>query len=324
MPAMIAVFAVVACQERSVKHKGEQAAPVAGVVPLDAQPDGVRRATPEQAEASSEDAADDAYEAKQWRLCGERWSAVAKTAVRGKKASALYDAARCYARAEDRDLAFEMLNAAIVTGPREVTRIETDEDLRSLHGDPRWTTVRRSARAHFLDWEQTLRLPRLRRELLARVDEDQRVRNEWLACERKTPRTNCAAFVEKARATDMRNTKALQAAIERYGWPGATLVGEDGAHAAWTIAQHADLEHGLQSDVLARMKPMIERGEVSASDYAYLYDRVAIVEHRKQLYGTQFNGDDPFPIEDEANVDARRRAVGLSSLAAYTERIRRR
>jgi hypothetical protein len=41
-------------------------------------------------------------------------------------------------------------------------------------------------------------------------------------------------------------------------------------------------------------------------------------EHRKQTYGTQFHGkQEPAPIEDEAHVDERRKAVGLSSMAEY-------
>ena len=66
---------------------------------------------------------------------------------------------------------------------------------------------------------------------------------------------------------------------------------------------------------------MVDVGEVAAADYAYLYDRIAVAENREQLYGTQFNGPEPFPIEDELNVDARRKAIGLSTLAEYKKEI---
>ena len=89
------------------------------------------------------------------------------------------------------------------------------------------------------------------------------------------------------------------------------------------LVQHADADRELQRDVLARMKPMIGSGEVTEIDYAYLYDRLAVAEHRKQLYGTQFDHDEPAPIEDEAHVDARRQAIGLDSMAAYRREMRK-
>jgi len=83
--------------------------------------------------------------------------------------------------------------------------------------------------------------------------------------------------------------------------------------------QHADQDLALQNDVLARMKPMVDTGEVTRIDYAYLYDRIAVAEHRKQLYGTQFKDGEPQPIEDEANVDVRRKEIGLGTMAEYRQ-----
>jgi hypothetical protein len=52
-----------------------------------------------------------------------------------------------------------------------------------------------------------------------------------------------------------------------------------------------------------------------------LTDRVLLAEGKKQVYGTQFtlvNGKcKPRPLEDEANVDQRRKEVGLRPLAEY-------
>jgi hypothetical protein len=51
-------------------------------------------------------------------------------------------------------------------------------------------------------------------------------------------------------------------------------------------------------------------------------DRVLVRDGKKQLYGTQhkFSEDGglvPLPIEDAANVDKRRKAIGLEPLAEY-------
>jgi hypothetical protein len=65
----------------------------------------------------------------------------------------------------------------------------------------------------------------------------------------------------------------------------------------------------------------VPRDQVSQQDFAYLTDRVLLAEGKQQLYGTQFTLEKgkckPRPLEDEANVDKRRAAVGLPPLAVY-------
>ncbi|MCS6883729.1 MAG: hypothetical protein NZU74_20615, partial [Chloroflexaceae bacterium] len=62
-------------------------------------------------------------------------------------------------------------------------------------------------------------------------------------------------------------------------------------------------------------------------DLAYLTDRVRFNTGQPQVYGTQvliIDGRVTLkPIEDEANVDARRAAVGLLPLAEYVAHIER-
>ena len=48
-----------------------------------------------------------------------------------------------------------------------------------------------------------------------------------------------AERMEAARI-DVANTDRLRAITAEHGWPGRALVGEEGAEAAWLIAQHAD------------------------------------------------------------------------------------
>jgi len=68
--------------------------------------------------------------------------------------------------------------------------------------------------------------------------------------------------------------------------------------------------------------------DASAGDLAYLVDRVRVAKGQPQVYGTQLGaGPDGeliprTPIEDEANVDARRAAAGLGTLEEYYEEFR--
>jgi hypothetical protein len=105
----------------------------------------------------------------------------------------------------------------------------------------------------------------------------------------------------------------LKQMIAEYGWPGITLVGEDGATAAWLIAQHADFDVPFQRQCLALVEEAYQRGEVTGMHLAYLTDRVLIAERKPQLYGTQ--GTPIYSAEEKAQVEARRKKLGLPSMA---------
>jgi hypothetical protein len=255
-----------------------------------------------------------AYAAKHYGICAEQFTIVAKTVTGAKRADELYSAACCHALDGKTDLAFAALDEAVALGFRDVTNFAKDPDLASLHGDPRWATTLDRITAQIAAWEKSLGNPALRRELLELVKKDQDARFAYIAKDKAGEHPDMGEMA----AIDAVDLIALHRIVDASGWPGKQQVGDDGAHAAWLMVQHADKDVPFQKDVLAKMKPLADADEVSMTDYAYLYDRVAVGEHRKQLYGTQFNEhQQPQPIEDEANVDARRKAVGMGTMDEY-------
>jgi hypothetical protein len=126
------------------------------------------------------------------------------------------------------------------------------------------------------------------------------------------------------KSADDDNLSWLKSIVTEFGWPTRTMVGEDGAHAAWLLVQHADADPKFQRrcvDLILRLP----KQEYSQTDAAYLTDRVLLAEGKAQLYGTQFTMSagkaQPRPIEDEAHVDQRRASVGLGPLAAYAKEL---
>jgi len=164
---------------------------------------------------------------------------------------------------------------------------------------------------------QRPRNPALRKELLNRVKKDQRVRADLPADTAKITR----ALVKRLESVDKANTAWLKRVVQKHGWPGKSLVGSDGAQAAWLLVQHADLDPEFQKQCLELMEKAVQVGEALAQNFVYLTDRVRSKEGKLQLYGTLLKFAEgryvPFPIEDEANVDKRRAAVGLPTLAEY-------
>ena len=174
--------------------------------------------------------------------------------------------------------------------------------------------------------------PSLRQELLAMEKEDQQVRAAVLKALGEKgispgkPITDPALlkiFLEqsgKMAAVDEKSRARLKEVVGKHGWPGKSLVGKDGAHAAWLLVQHADGDLAFQKRCLALMKAA-PKGDVEPQNVAYLTDRILVAEKKRQVYGTQVlrQGDVfvPQPIEDEANVDKRRAEIGLPPLAEY-------
>jgi hypothetical protein len=166
----------------------------------------------------------------------------------------------------------------------------------------------------------------LRRELLARRDEDQRI----LTAVRSPKGQYTVPLPDEAAARwqgiDEDNTRWLGEVLHGQGWPGRALVGEYGAAAAWLLAQHADRDPVRQQTFLQALRGAVDRGEASAAHLAYLEDRVRVNAGQPQLYGTQFTVTDgefgPWAIEDPQRLDKRRAEAGLEPFADYEARMR--
>ncbi|MCB2201036.1 hypothetical protein KQI63_16685 [bacterium] len=143
---------------------------------------------------------------------------------------------------------------------------------------------------------------------------------------RKEPRLNereIRNLVEEQLAIDAENQRLLEAIVEQHGWPGKSLVGEDAAGSALTILEHAD--HNYQKQHLPLLRAAAQEEELPADKIAVLEDQVRMRDGRPQLYGTQFrheqhdNQEHLYPIEDAAEVNARRAEVGLPPIEEVLE-----
>lgn len=240
-----------------------------------------------------------------------------------------YNIACCQALLGKSDEAFKSLALAIERGWRNADHLKADADLASLRADPRWPDLLKSCEAAREKYYLTLKEPELARELLKRRDEDQRLRFQLEDAMRKqAPDARQSVpqnLMHDLDRVDRDNTEFMKKAIEKHGWPGRSLVGDDASRAAWLLIQHSP-DTDLQSRCADLMKAALKNNDVNGQDLAYLTDRVLVRQGKKQIYGTQFRGGgkeaQPFPIEDEANVDKRRAEIGLQPLAEYAKTIR--
>jgi hypothetical protein len=124
-----------------------------------------------------------------------------------------------------------------------------------------------------------------------------------------------------------RNGDRLGQMVDAHGWPGASMVGEDGADAAWLVLHHAIGDPVLQRRCLPLLEQAAAQGEIPAWHPATLLDGIRFYEGRPQVYGSMFDWDEsgrlvPWTIEDAEDVDERRASVGLPPLADQVESAR--
>ena len=90
--------------------------------------------------------------------------------------------------------------------------------------------------------------PALRDELIAMMEVDTEARAGM--CESAMNPEDA----ERRRQVDRRHTSRLKAIIAQYGWPTYSMVGREGAVAAWLMAQHADHDVAFQQQCQLLLK----------------------------------------------------------------------
>ncbi len=162
--------------------------------------------------------------------------------------------------------------------------------------------------------------PQLAKEIKAMRDEDQKNRIKWskMYSQGKQDTKKFKEFTREVIAVDRRNTARMREIVTQFGWPDYDLVGEGPSNSAWLIVQHADRNPAFQAKCLPLLKEAVEKGKANPSNYAYLYDRVAVSKGEKQLYATQSSTNNGlsegsfYPIAEEENVQVRREQMNIS------------
>jgi Family of unknown function (DUF6624) len=160
----------------------------------------------------------------------------------------------------------------------------------------------------------------LRQELLALVEQD----HAFASAPEHDPNSD---QVQRQRLELLgRHRRRLVQILDTYGWPGKSLVGDDGAEAAWLLALHTMPDPQVLRRCLRLLRAATAAGEAEPWQVPFLVDRLSLVERNVQVYGTticrQADGSfGPRLLEDPDRVDARRRAVGLPPLEQDIRRI---
>lgn len=164
--------------------------------------------------------------------------------------------------------------------------------------------------------------PKAQLEAMYESDQAYRAQMQEFAVAQETRSAKFIALWARQQWNDWANLKRLERLVQKSGWPRQSKVGAKGASAAFLVIQHAGLER--QKEYLPLLQAAVVEGEARATDLALLEDRILMREGNKQTYGSQLQSDgkggwELYPIENEEQVDERRKAVGLPPLAEYAK-----
>ena len=135
-------------------------------------------------------------------------------------------------------------------------------------------------------------------------------------------------YNEEMESLHNKNAEALNEIIEQIGYPTISKIGAEANEAAWLVIQHSIGKPEFMKKCAALLEKAVTDEQADAKHLAYLTDRIAVLEGKPQLYGTQFDWDangelSASPLDDFEKVNQRRKTLGLNSLAEQTTKIRK-
>ncbi len=206
---------------------------------------------------------------------------------------------------------------------KKLGHITSDTDLNILHKNKRWDKLIAIIKANKEEAEKDLD-----KSLVAILDsiyiEDQSYRRQIRDIKEKYGRDSkeMKTHWKLINKQDSINLLKIKKILDKRGWLGANIVGEQGNTTLFLVIQHSNLKTQLK--YLPMMREAVKKGDARGSSLALLEDRVALRQGKRQIYGSQIYTDKETgekyvaPLINPENVDKRRAEVGLGKLADYT------
>ena len=269
--------------------------------------------------------ADSLYNAKEFKSSALAYSAAFKVNGETGTVNDRYNAACSWALANSSDSAFfQLYRIAKKANYKNYGHITIDTDLSSLHNDKRWIPLLEIIKENKEKAEVNL-YRTLVSELDSIITEDQKYRLQIDVIEKKYGwgSNELKANYKIMEQKDSINLMKVKAILDKFGWLGADIIGEEGNQTLFLVIQHSDIV--TQEKYLPMMREAVKNGKAKGSELALLEDRVALRHGKRQIYGSQIGRDEitkqyyVSPLEDPDNVDKRRAAVGLEPLANYVD-----
>jgi hypothetical protein len=233
-----------------------------------------------------------------------------------------YLAACAWALANNRDSAFNQLFKVIDKSNFIFEDyVVSNSDLSSLHTDSRWDVIMDVIDSKEND-DQMLDKP-LGNSLKEIYFKDVSLRKQAKEIERKFgfQSDTVKTLWKKITENDSTTLIKVKLILDSRGWLGSDVIGVLSNRTLFLSIQHSNLK--TQEKYLPMLRYAVQIGDANPANYAYLIDRIAIEQGKKQIYGTQLSRDKKsgevyiLPLEDPDKVNLRRKEIGLGSIEDY-------
>ena len=267
--------------------------------------------------------ADSCYEAKNYKLSTSFFEKAFNTKPESKKN--FYNASCAASLANDKKNSLKWLEIAVNNGFNSVEHIKSDTDLDNVRKEKKFKKIINNLEESIALIEANYDKP-LQKELIEIFKEDQDIRNKYVVAQKtygyESKEVDSLGKIMLLK--DSLNLIKIVKILDEKGWVGKDKVGQQANTTLFLVIQHSDLK--VQQKYLPMMRDAVKKGNADAGSFAYLIDRIALREGKRQIYGSQM-GRKPntneyyiLPLEDPINVDKRRLEVGLTPLAEFVSK----
>ena len=126
---------------------------------------------------------------------------------------------------------------------------------------------------------------------------------------------------ERNHAINERKVKVL---LDKYGWPGKDIIGEQGNWTICNVIQHSDNE--IRIKYLPMIRQAVKDKKLHPRFLVRTEDRIATERGDLQIYGGQMKyypetkSFNVWPVYDPVNIDKRRAEIGFEPISEFLKR----
>lgn len=230
-----------------------------------------------------------------------------------------YNAACSLSLMGDSVTSIEYLCRSAERGWTNLKRLESDSNLNSLHSLMEWPDIIEMIRNNISNHSNA----DLQGKLEDIFTKDQTLR--WLLtdAEQKLGKgsSKMKYYWSLIERQDSINEIEVLSILDKNGWLGIDVVGQNGNKALWLVIQHSSLE--IQEKYLPLLRESVYDNKSDGSHLALLEDRILMRKGKPQIYGSQITIDKEtgekkiYLVKDPKFVNKRRRKVGLAPIETY-------
>jgi len=120
------------------------------------------------------------------------------------------------------------------------------------------------------------------------------------------------------------NERKVKVILDKYGWPGKDIIGEQGNWTICNVIQHSDNE--IRIKYLPMIRQAVKDKKLHPRFLVRTEDRIATERGDLQIYGGQMKyypetkSFNVWPVLDPVNIDKRRAEIGLEPISEFLKR----